>query len=309
MSIHLNTAVSRRRFLEGAAVFSCFPSLSSLGAGAESETWAFLSDTHIHADPGFVSRNETNLAENLRRVVAEVMAERDSLAGVLIDGDCAFNVGLRGDYELLAELIAPLVESKLPVHLTMGNHDDRGPFFETFTDRRPEASPVESKHVALVESAVANFVFLDSLRFVNKVEGEFGETQLAWLDRVLAANPDKPAILVGHHYPQAAPADGAPADKPVKISGLVDTDPFLELVAKRPQAKVYVYGHSHNWSLGTDDNGFHRVNLPPTAYVFDVARPNGWVRARISPTGMTLELSALDKSHPEHGKVKTLAWR
>ena len=290
-------------------MFSCLPSLSSLAAESESETWAFLSDTHIHADAGFVSRNETNLSENLRRVVAEVLAEKDSLDGVLIDGDCAFNVGLPGDYEQFAKLLAPLIEAKLPIHMTMGNHDDRGPFFQAFADQQAKNPPVESKHVAMVESRVANFVFLDSLRFVNKVEGEFGEAQLAWLDRMLAANPDKPTLLIGHHNPQVVPAGEVPADQPVKITGLIDTDPFFQLIANRPQAKAYVYGHSHNWGHKPDDSGFHLINLPPTAYVFDLARPNGWVKATISATDITLELSALDKAHPEHGKVQTLAWR
>jgi 3',5'-cyclic-AMP phosphodiesterase len=74
-------------------------------------------------------------------------------------------------------------------------------------------------------------------------------------------------------------------------------------------AKAYVYGHSHTWLTKKDADGLHEINLPPTAYVFDNARPNGWVRARLSATGISLELRALDPAHPEHGKARELAWR
>ena len=309
MSIHLNTRVSRRHFIGGTTALALSPTLRSFAADEKTETWAFLSDTHIHADPAFVSRNETNLADNLKRVVAEVMAEKESLNGILVDGDCAFNAGLPGDYKLFAEIIAPLMEANLPIHMTMGNHDDRGPFFDVFSGLKSAKPPVESKHVGFFESSLVNFVFLDSLRFVNKTEGEFGEQQLAWLTKVLDENPDKPTLLIGHHYPQVFREDVIPSDKPIKISGLVDSEPFLELIGTRPQAKAYVYGHSHTWGVKSDEVGFHQINLPPTSYVFDVKRPNGWVKAKISETGMELELSALDKAHPEHAKVQKLAWR
>ena len=173
MSIHLNSAVSRRRFLGGAAVLSLSPALPGFSAEAKSETWAFLADTHIDKNPAYVARG-TNIADNLKQVVAEVLAEKDNLTGILIDGDCAFNVGLRADYDQLAEIIKPLIDTKLPIHMTMGNHDDRGPFYEAFSEMKAQNPALESKHVGLVESKFANFVFLDSLRFVNKVEGEFG---------------------------------------------------------------------------------------------------------------------------------------
>lgn len=246
------------------------------------------------------------MAENLRKVVGEVLAEKENLSGVLINGDCAYNEGLKGDYQILAEILQPLIEAELPIHMTMGNHDDRVPFYEIFAKMKSEKPPVESKHVALVESKFVNFIFLDSLRFVNKVEGEFGQAQLDWLARALDAAPDKPALLIGHHYPQVFREDVIPADPPIKITGLVDSDPFLEMVAKRKHARAYIFGHSHKWSVATDERGFHQINLPPTAYVFNEKLPSGWVKATISPSGMKLALSALDKSHSDHNQITEL---
>lgn len=320
MPLHLTPAsdhFSRRRFLHslaGAGVILS-PLTRELAFAADAgkpERWALLSDTHIYSDPAFNARSDTNMADNLRKVVAEVAAEVDSLDGVLIDGDCAYNDGQEGDYETLGKLLQPLRDAGLPIHLTMGNHDDREKFAKVMADSAKSGDGlVDGKHVSVVEGSQANWVFLDSLRFVNKVEGEFGEAQLNWLRGFLKANAEKPAILVGHHYLQAPSSedDGSGKAK-ARITGLVDSEAFVEIAEQFPQAKAYVFGHSHDWKTKTSaESGFHEVNLPPTAYVFNLDRPNGWVRATVSGAGMELELRALDPQHPQHGERKALAWR
>ncbi len=307
MPIHLN-ALSRRRFLHGASILTLAPTASHLAAAPTgTETWALLSDTHIASDPEKTARN-INMADQLRQVVAEVMTEKSSLTGVIIDGDCAFNDGQAGDYEVFAEILAPLEKAGLPIHCTLGNHDDREAFFGAFASHAG-ASPVEAKHCSLIETPLADWILLDTLRFVNKVEGEIGAKQLEWLARHLSENPDKPAIIVGHHYPQVFRTDVIPGDQKIKISGLIDSDPFLKLLADHPAAKAYLYGHSHDWGLKQDEHAVHHVNLPPTSYVFDPKRPGGWVRATLSPRGLSLELRALDTAHAQHGEKHELTWR
>ena len=116
-------------------------------------------------------------------------------------------------------------------------------------------------------------------------------------------------ILVGHHYPQEFREDVIPGKKKVKISGLVDSEAFLDLAGKHARVKAYVYGHSHDWGVETSGDGMHRVNLPPTAYVFRPERPNGWVLATVGAEGMKLELRALDRAHAQQGEVRDLGWR
>lgn len=275
--------------------------------GDTAERWALLADTHIPDDPATAARG-VNMTDHFRRVGAELIAEagRAPLQGVIINGDCAYLKGLKGDYENLAELLDPLVEAGLSVHLTMGNHDDRGPFYQVLADHKPERPVVDGQHVALLETPLADWYLLDSLRFVDQVEGELGEAQRRWLAERLARNPDKPAILAAHHYLQ--PED-PPGGEPRRMTGLVDSAGFVELLAQHPQAKAFLFGHSHRWHVAADDNGCHLVNLPPTAYVFDAQRPSGWVLATVTATGMTLELRSLDPDHPEHGIETRLAWR
>ncbi|NLT71773.1 MAG: hypothetical protein GXX91_13940 [Verrucomicrobiaceae bacterium] len=308
MPLHLDS-VSRRRFLRGSAVLALTTAANGISAPATgTETWALLSDTHIDLDPAKISRQGVNMAENLRRVVAEVLAEKEPLSGVILNGDCAFNNGQAGDYTLLLDLFDPLAKAGIPLHFTLGNHDDR----EVFRDSlgKTAGSPaLAAKHCSLLETPLANLILLDSLRHVNKVEGEIGAEQLAWLGEILRAAPDKPAIVIAHHYPQAPPSETAVEGKKSRVTGLVDTEPFLELLRTHRSVKAYLYGHSHNWRSKDGADGLHEVNLPPTAYVFDETRPNGWVRATLSAAGMALELRALDPAHPEHGKVTEFKWR
>ena len=308
MPIHLDS-FSRRRFIQGSTVLTLATAARGFAAKpSDTEIWALLSDTHIDADPAKISNQGVNMAEHLRQVLREVIAEKDNLTGVIIDGDCAFLDGQPGDYTTLIELLAPLREAGLPIHFTLGNHDDR----EAFSSALGEVSgpsPVVGKLCSLIETPLANLILLDSLRYVNKVEGEFGAEQLAWIAKILDASPDKPAIVIGHHYPQEYREDIIPGDEKIKISGLVDSEAFLRTLNTRPAAKAYIYGHSHTWLLKQSSDGLHEINLPPTAYVFDKARPSGWVRATISGSGISLELRSIDPAHAEHGKLKTLAWR
>lgn len=298
--------LSRRRFFQGALVLTASASTPSLRAATSSETWALLSDTHIAADPAAESRG-VNMTAHLEKVVAEILEESDHLSGVIIDGDVALDDGQPGDYAQLKKLLQPLVDADLPIHCTLGNHDDRVQFLAAYPELA-DSSSVEKKHCSVIETEQANLVLVDTLRFVDQVEGEVGEAQQKWIADYLAAHPDKPAILIGHHYPQVFRTDVIPSDQEIKISGLIDSESFLELLHSAPAAKAYLFGHSHRWGMKLDEETLAQINLPPTAYVFDEARPSGWVRATITHTGMKLELRSLDPGHSQHGETHDLAW-
>ncbi len=85
---------------------------------------ALLSDPHIAADITMSARG-CFMASNLLRVVADILAQPTKPSFALIDGDCAFNVGLPEDYATLTSLVAAFPAARIPLHMTMGNHDDR----------------------------------------------------------------------------------------------------------------------------------------------------------------------------------------
>jgi len=297
---------SRRSFLQVGAAAAISPWASINSDAAEADPWfALLADTHIDADPAKTARN-TNMAENLKTVVAEILAEPTRPEFAFVNGDCAYNTGLKGDYETFRSLLQPLLDAGVPVHLTMGNHDDRGPFYELFPEANAESGNKIERHVSVVESARANWIFVDTLKEVNKVTGEIGAEQRQWIaqavDRYSADG--KPTLLVGHHYAQYMPEGSTET-----ISGLADTVEFMDLLRSRPQIIAYIFGHSHSYGFKEASGGIHLINQPPVSYLFDPTRPNGWLRGQLAIDSMKIELRALDKNHAGHGVVKTLVWR
>jgi Icc protein len=302
MPIHF-ASCSRHRFLGSAALLGggLLTRFGVSAAATDAESFALLADTHIAADPAKVLR-ETNLCANLKAVVAEVKAMARPASAILLNGDAALNDGQAGDYEQLLNQFAPLLgHAAPPLHIGLGNHDDRANFRAVVKPGTP--TPIESKHVALVEGRHVNWFLIDTLRYTNKVEGELGEEQRRWLEAALKAHADKPAIVVGHHNPQfpPAPQPGSTGSASVKHTGLVDTEAFITLLEELRHVKAYVYGHTHTWTHQKRDSGLHLINLPPVAYVFQKERPNGWVEVTTTPGTATFRLHALDKKHPEEG--------
>ncbi len=299
------TPRSRRAFLQIGAFATAAP-WSALSQNERAAPWfALLADTHIHADPATEARG-INMAANLKAVVAEILAEPTAPEFAFVNGDCAYNEGLKTDYATFRPLIQPLLDAGVPVHLTMGNHDDRAPFYELFPEAKNESQSPGGKHLSVIDSAQAHWFLIDTLQVVNKVTGEVGAEQRAWLSAEIdkLAGDGKPVVIVGHHNPQQLPEGSTE-----RVTGLADTAEFMDLLRSKPQVKAYLFGHSHNYGFNKASGDIHLINQPPVAYLFDETRPNGWLRAGLQADSLTVELRALDKSHVEHGQQKTLAWR
>jgi Icc protein len=301
MPIHLG-ALSRRRFLQQVLATGAGLALGPEWVGAaessDQNSWALLSDTHLAADGSFSFRG-VNMASHFEKVSAELLALPNRPAGVFINGDCAYSSGEKADYGLLTELLKPIRASELPVHLALGNHDNRERFWEALAEEKSAPRPLADRQVALLQSARANWFVLDSLETTLSTPGLLGREQLDWLGRALDANADKPALVLIHHNPGINGGN----------MGLKDTFLLLETIRPRKQVKAYIYGHTHHWSVEQDASGIHLVNLPPVSYVFQEGEPSGWVHANLRLAGMSLELRCVDTSHKAHGQKFELQWR
>ena len=299
MPIHL-PQLTRRDFLKRAALAGVAAVLapSALAKTRDEDMLAFFSDTHIAADPAEISRH-VNMADHLAATVRDFSAWPVSPAAVIVNGDLALKEGLPGDYATFGKLIDP-VRALAPIHLSLGNHDERQHFWSAFpADAAKTAEAALQRQVAVFATARANWYLLDSLDQTNVSDGLLGSVQLAWLATELAARPAKPAVVVVHHNPSTS----------TEKAGLKDVDALLEVLASHRQVKACVFGHTHDWHVETHASGVHLINLPPTGYVFKDGRPSGWVRATLTDDGAEFELRALDRTHPEHGQIKKLAWR
>lgn len=298
MPLHL-PSFSRRRFLRG-ALFATGGALTLRAADGpvDPHRFALLSDTHIDTDPARVAGG-INLADHLSNAVADVRALDTVPAGLFINGDCALDIGRPGDYSTFSNLLDPIV-GKIPLHLLLGNHDNREVFYDTLREHRPATPLVASKHVSIVETPRANWLLLDSLEGVKKVPGLLGDEQRAWLTKALDERANKPALVMLHHNP-AALVDG-------RTSGLIDTAELFAVLQPRRQVKAVFFGHTHTWRH-TQQNGLHLINLPAVAYRFNETEVTGWTDCRLRENGMTLEIRAHDEKHVAHGKHIEFNWR
>ena len=293
--------LSRRAFLKraalaGAAAVVAPQSFAGLfGKARDKHMFFFFSDTHIAADAR-LDHGGVNMADNLAACVRQLAEWPVKPASVIVNGDLAFSSGLPAEYAMFRKLITP-VRALAPLHLSLGNHDERENFWQAFPHDAAKLKSVPQKQATVFSSDRANWFLLDSLEVTAKTPGELGPAQLDWLARELAARPGKPTIVVCHH--------------PLDVTGLLglkDSAALESLLVQHRQVKAFIFGHTHNLQIETHPSGVHLINLPPTGYVFQAGRPSGWVRATLARDGMEIELRALDVNHPEHAQVKQLTW-
>jgi Icc protein len=298
----VTSSISRRSFLSKSAVVAGLGFSYHTWAGAQtagaSDRVILLSDTHIAADPERVLRG-AKMADNLTRVVTEVKA---SLAGrsakvLCITGDIALNEGQEGDYREVKRLLQPLDETGVPRHLMMGNHDNREHCTNILGKYQPAGVTLAPHVASKISLGNVNLFLLDSLIRPNHTPGELGAAQTAWLDKELAADTSKPAVLLFHHNVRFEDAKNA----------LTDSESLFAVMKKHPHLKAAFFGHTHRWEM-VEKEGKHLVNLPPTAYVFDEKLPNGWVDAEFHADRVELTLHTLDKAHSLSGSRQILKW-
>jgi hypothetical protein len=300
MPIHL-PAISRRQFLvrslAGGAALALSPRLLAAEKSTDPDSWALLSDIHLAADRRLVARG-INMTDHFTSVSRELLALPKSPAGVFITGDCADISGETGDYRQVASLLQPIRGAQMPVHLALGNHDNRERFWDALQEEKAAPRPLADRQVALVRTPRANWFVLDSLEKTLSAPGWLGREQLDWLAGALDANSDKPALVLIHHNPGIS-----------GNIGLLDTAALFAIIRPRKQVKAYIFGHTHAWKVWPDKSGIHLINLPPVAYVFLPGEPAGWVHATLEDKGIRLELRCVDPTHKSHGQIVKLQWR
>jgi len=287
--------VDRKTFFKASGVLTA-TALVSRAFAANQETdesdqtrIALLSDTHIPADVNESYRG-FRPAENLR-VVVEQVAE-SAPAAALINGDAARLAGSEADYRELKSLLQPLAQ-KTPIHIGLGNHDDRRNFFKIFPATKKSA--VEGKHVSVFEAAGTRFIVLDSLLYVNKVAGLLGKATRSWLKTYLDQSSRKPTLFFVHH---------TLGDED---SHLLDFDRFFEIVRPHRHVKAIFYGHSHRYHVDQKDH-IYLINQPALGYNFNDNEPVGWLDATFSPQGVDLTLRAIAGNKKGNNETKVIAW-
>ena len=247
---------------------------------------AQISDPHIVA-PGKLFRGpvqgtapeaerivvEFDTAPYLMRAVAALSALAPRPDVVVVTGDLVDH-GEPAEYEHLRALLAPLA---MPVFVIPGNHDAREPLRAAF--RGDGYLPAAGWLQYAVEDYPLRLVALDTL-----IEGQPGGTlcaeRLGWLDRILAARPNRPTAILMHHPPFATGITYMDRCRLDSSAALAD------IVARHPQVERILCGHLHRAIdrrfagsvAGTAPATAHqiRLNLVPEARLNFVFEPPGY---------------------------------
>ena len=297
--------ISRRKFIKTTSIASVgmlFGFKGTLygseGGNVDPDYFVLIADTHIDVDKNRENRNGDKMFEINQVTVQRIVdAEGPRPAAVIINGDAANVSGRIGEYENLVEILEPLSEADIPVFITMGNHDNRDPFFQIFPDKKHENPPVSGRHLAIVETPNVYLFLLDTLDQVNQTPGILGPEQLAWLDTALDQHDDKPVIIIGHHYPW-----------PNVDRGLMDYDKFYDVILPKRHVKSYIFGHSHRWDLRMRED-LRLINQPANGGNPGSGQPTGILHFHFHNDRMALETDAYNRNDNWHGQTGTFQYR
>ena len=246
---------------------------------------AQISDSHIVA-PGKLFRCpvagaaldaeriycEFDTGPYLERAVAALNALVPRPDIVVFTGDLVDH-GEPEEYARLRDLLAPLA---MPVFVIPGNHDSREPLRRTF--RADGYLPAAGYLQYTVEDYPLRLAALDTL-VEGKHHGSLCAERLLWLERTLAARPERPTLILLHHPP--FPTGITYMDN----YGLENAAALGAIVARHPQVERILCGHLHRaidcrfagTVAGTAPSTAHqiRTNLVPGARLSFSFEPPG----------------------------------
>lgn len=195
-----------------------------------------LTDTHL-VKPGLALYG-VDPAWRLRQAVQSINAEQADAAFVVVTGDLT-HWGDAEAYTVLREELQPL---KMPVHLLLGNHDDRGRFLQAF-DQVPTTAAGFVQY-AFTAGGIQH-IALDT-NHPGVSWGEFCPARAQWLAGELARGGKQPVHLLIHHPPCAV---GIAAMDRISLR---DTGPLREaLEPHRARIRHLFFGHLHRPIAGS----------------------------------------------------------
>ena len=191
-----------------------------------------VSDMHVMAG-GRLAYRVVDTTAHLKRCIAHIVALKQRPDVVVMTGDLT-DGGKPEEYALLRELIAPLA---MPVYLIPGNHDDRDALRAAFADHAYLNQFPPFIQYAIEDHAL-RIVAIDTV-IPRASGGELCAQRLAWLARTLAAQPQRPTLLLMHHPPFETGIGH------MDEIGLTDPTELARIVAQHPNIERVLCGHLH----------------------------------------------------------------
>ena len=193
---------------------------------------AQISDLHITD----VSGGHVDASASLRRTIEVLAALAPRPDVVIATGDLVDN-GTDAEYRALFDILRGL---DLPLLLLPGNHDD-APLLRMHLHFHGHLRADEAGHLGTVVDGHEVRIVLVDTTDPTRHDGVMPEARVAWLDRVLAAEPDRPTFVAMHH----------PAFRTgiwwMDAITMADDDRarFEAVIRRHPQVRHVAAGHHH----------------------------------------------------------------
>ena len=187
-----------------------------------------LTDIHLTTPGQTIGGRDPNV--NFQKALAHAFTNHGDAEAMVITGDLS-DWGDRADYERLSQWLA---DTPMPVHLCIGNHDERDTLLSVFPDMADEDGHVQR----VFPLSTGHGVIVDTWG-PNTHSGHFCAVRAGWLNRVLSAL-EGPIFLFMHHNP--VPMGIRPLDE------IMQQDAGLLAETVRPYAhkiKHLFHGHCH----------------------------------------------------------------
>ena len=153
----------------------------------------FIHVTDTHLMPRGELLYDLNPCERLDACVDDINANHLDAEFCVITGDLAD----KAQPDAYRDLRGCLERLKLPVHLLVGNHDDRGRLLAAF----PEIPVDENGFLqSVLQTDAGPFVLMDTVE-AGKGWGSYCDKRVDWLVRQVDAAEGRPVYLFMHHPP------------------------------------------------------------------------------------------------------------
>jgi 3',5'-cyclic AMP phosphodiesterase CpdA len=215
---------------------------------------AQITDLHAGASTEVGGRLIDTLA-SVREAVAHLNELRPGPDAVIVTGDLVAEE-TRAMYDALALALRDLAA---PFFVLPGNHDERGLIREVFGKAGYLPSEGEFLHYTR-EIAALRLIALDT-HDPGRESGLLCAERLDWVERTLAADPDKPTLIAMHHPPFVTGI--AEFDR----IGLQGREDFGDIVRRHSQIRAIACGHVHR-DVSIAWNGTMAVVTPSTGYQY-----------------------------------------
>ena len=237
-----------------------------------------FTDIHLTTPGQTIAGRDPNT--NFQRALDHALDLHSDAEAVFITGDLS-DWGEEPDYRRLDEIIAKV---SIPVHLGIGNHDDRATLLGVFPDLADENGFVQK----VIPLSDGHAVVIDTWG-PDTHAGHFCETRAAWLSAQLS-QLEGPVLIFMHHNPVPVGID------PVDQIMLMDADRLRQTLRPFKDRIAHIFhGHCHLHLNGT----FEGIPFSAPRGTNHAGWPNFGETAKLSSSDLTEAYSVILTDGPD----------